>query len=457
MSAATSSIGSHAVVVGGSMAGMMAARALAGYFSRVTVLERDEIARRPAPRRQTPQGNHYHALLVAGERVLEGLYPGFSKSLVDSGAVQWRPGLELVFYGPEGRAYNPTGTVLQGRDLGLKAYNQSRALIEHCLRQHVRQDPSISYRSPAAVRGILGDRGRVHGVECDVDGESIELLADLVVDAGGRRAQTPRWLESMGLAPPRETEIGVDFAYASAVFRLPDSLAIEEHTAVVAGPPPDFPNGGIAARIEDDHWIVSLGGRFGEYPPGDEEGFRRFAASLPHPILDQRLKNAERVSEIHRYRFPTSVQRHYERLDAFPDGLLCLGDAICSFNPAYGQGMSTAAQQVSALQELLEARAGAGRSLDGLAKEFFAKAAEVLMTPWMLAASQDLAFPKTKGERPPNAEQGARYFRALGELAAEDVEVHRLVIEVFNLVHPISKLMEMPLARRVAERLSADE
>ncbi|MBW2282571.1 MAG: hypothetical protein JRG82_17675, partial [Deltaproteobacteria bacterium] len=310
-------------------------------------------------------------------------------------------------------------------------------------------------RSPATARRLLSEDGRVCGVEIESDGETERLEADLVVDAGGRAAQSPRWLESMGCSTPEETTIGVDFAYSSALFRLPADLGIREKLATFGGPPPTYPNAAISGAIEDGQWVVSLAGRFGDYPPGDEEGFLAFAKALPTPVLYERLKHAERVGPIHRFRFPTSVHRRYERLRDFPSGLIVIGDAICSVNPAYGQGMSACALQVRALSDLLAQRSANGSGLDDLAPEFFARTAEVIVTPWTLAANMDLAYPKTVGERPADMAEGARYFGELAALSAEDEQVGLLLAEVFQLVRPLSVLMEEPLLGRVMRRLEA--
>jgi 2-polyprenyl-6-methoxyphenol hydroxylase-like FAD-dependent oxidoreductase len=202
-------------------------------------------------------------------------------------------------------------------------------------------------------------------------------------------------------------------------------------------------------EIENHTWHVSLAGRFGQYPPQDEAGFLAFAKTLYTSKLYELIKDAERVADITPYRFPTSVYRHYERLTAFPDGFLVLGDAICSFNPIYGQGMSSAALQVQALQEVLAQQEARAQGLEGLALAFFPRAAEVIDTPWTLAASFDFAYPQTRGERPPNLTEGAQYFAAVDALTAEDVEVHRLVTEVFQLTKPLSVLRQEPLRSRV--------
>ena len=446
-------LGQHAVVIGGSMAGLMTARVLADYFDHVTVLERDRIDDAPALHKSIPQGHHLHALLYGGQQVLSSLYPNFTEKLHRFGAVRYRAGKEIVWFRPDGKTYSPTSSVREPRDLGFDGHSQSRGLLEYCVRQCTLALNNVQLASSSTVRELLHANGRVQGVRYTNPDGSHLLSADLVVDAGGRGTHAFRWLTELGFQLPAETTIGVDFAYASTKFRIPDSYDEPERLLVFFGQPPQFPNGGIMEEIEDHTWHVSLAGRFGNYPPADEDGFLAFAKSLPTPKLYELIKDAERVADIVSYRFPTSVQRHYERLTAFPDGFLVLGDAICSFNPIYGQGMSSAALQVKALQQLLAERVAGPQTLDELAFAFFPEAAEVIATPWTLAANSDFAYPQTRGTRPPNLPEGAQYFAAVGVLTAEDVEVQRLVAEVFNLAKPLSVLREEPLRSRVLERL----
>jgi 2-polyprenyl-6-methoxyphenol hydroxylase-like FAD-dependent oxidoreductase len=441
--------GQHAVVIGGSLAGLMTARVLADHFDTVTVLERDHLSAHPALHKSIPQGNHLHGLLVGGQQVMASLYPRFLEILEQQGAVRCRMGKNLVFYLPTGKAFSLTGTVREPRDLGFDFYCQSRGLLEYCIRQCTLEHPNVRLQSESFVQGLVYEDGRIRGVRYQQSGDVQVLGADFVVDAGGRGSHAPRWLMQLGFAPPEETTIGVDIAYASTKFRVPADYDESERLLVCIGPPPDFPNGAIMSIIEGKMWHLTLMGRFGDYPPHDPEGFLAFASSLPNSRLYSLIKDAERVAEITTYRFPSSVQRHYERLAAFPEGFLLLGDAISSFNPFYGQGMSSAALQVKALQQLLTERATAGQGLEGLALAFFPKAAEIIMTPWMLAAQQDLAYPQTQGERAADLEEGARYFAALDALIAEDIDVHRLLVEVFHLARPLSALREEPLRSRV--------
>jgi flavin-dependent dehydrogenase len=449
----TSRLGQHAVVIGGSLAGLMSAAVLAEYFDRVTVFERDQIEDRPVLHKSVPQGNHIHALLLSGQHVMSLLYPGFIEELKKLGAVRFRPGIDIAFYGPNGKGYNGTRSVTEPRDLGLEGHIMSRGLLEYHVRRRTVVLANVKLETDAAIEGLVHACGRVRGVRRRRAAGTEPVEADLVIDAGGRSSHASRWLVEMGVPVPGETTIGVDFAYTSTKYRKPDRNLESEPLLLVGGPPPAYTRAAGLFEIEDRTWHVSLAGRFGDYPPTDEAGFLAFAKALPSPRLYELIKDAERITDITHHRFPTSVWRHYERLQAFPAGLLILGDAICSFNPVYGQGMSSAALQAQALQKVLREHAAQARGLDGLAPAFFPKAAQAISAPWTLAANFDFAYPQTRGERPPGLAEGAGYFAALDSLQAEDIDVQRLVTEVFQLSKPISALREEPLLSRILARL----
>jgi 2-polyprenyl-6-methoxyphenol hydroxylase-like FAD-dependent oxidoreductase len=450
-------LGHHAVVIGGSLAGLMSAAVLADHFDRVTVFERDRIEDQPVLHKSIPQGNHIHALLLAGQNVMSSLYPGFTEELKKLGAIGFRPGIDIVFYGPNGKGYNGTQSVKEPRDLGFEGHIMSRGLLEYHVRRRTVALANVTLEADTAIEGLVHDGGRVHGVRRKRAAGAESVEADLVVDAAGRSSHASRWLFEMGVPAAEETTIGVDFAYTSTKYRKPDLDHEAEPLLLIGGPPPEHTRAAGLFEIENRTWHVSLAGRFGDYPPTDEAGFLAFAKALSSPRLYQLIKDAERIADITHHRFPTSVWRHYERLQDFPARFLILGDAICSFNPVYGQGMSSAALQAQALQKVLRERAAQSRGLDGLASAFFPKAAEAISAPWTLAANFDFAYPQTKGERPPGLAEGAGYFAALDSLQAEDVDVQRVVTEVFQLTKPISALREEPLLSRILSRLQEQQ
>ena len=275
------------------------------------------------------------------------------------------------------------------------------------------------------------------------------FAADLVVEASGRGNLTLGFLEATGQPLPEETIIGVDIGYTTAVFAIPDDAPTGWTGVMTFNPPAE---GGLAAillPLERNRWIVTLVGRHGHKPPGDRDGFLSYAQRLRTPTIYQAIKRAEQLGEIARFGFPASVCRHFDRLDEFPRGLLPFGDAICRFNPVYGQGMSVAAQEACLLRELLRRRAEQTDPLAGLASAFFVEAATVIETPWALAAIPDYAVPETEGQRPDDLEQTLEFGRGLIELAATDAAVHKLWTEVLHLLKPQSVLRDPEIVERV--------
>jgi 2-polyprenyl-6-methoxyphenol hydroxylase-like FAD-dependent oxidoreductase len=439
------SIGRQAVVVGAGMGGLSAARVLADFFEHVVVLERDTLPLDASHRIGIPQGRHAHALLAGGQQALADLFPGFEQDLAGAGAVPVAPGLDLRFERP---GFDPPPT----RDLGLVVRAMSRPLIELTVRQRVKQYTNILIREHCRVQSLVAtpDGGTVSALRFENnEGRSETLSADLIVDASGRGNLVNGILETVGRPHPEETAIGVDITYTTAVFAVPDD-APTDWKAVATHDPPT--KGGLAAvmlPLERDRWIVTLVGRHGEKPPGDHDGFLDYAQRLRTPTIYNTIKKAEQLGEVARFGFPASFRRHFDRLAEFPRGLLPFGDSICRFNPVYGQGMSVAAQEARLLHELLERHTAELDPLAGLARVFFAESASLIETPWALAATPDLAHPKTVGQRPEDLQQSLDFTEALFRLAAEDPAVHKLLFEVVHLLKPRSVLSDPDLVERV--------
>jgi 2-polyprenyl-6-methoxyphenol hydroxylase-like FAD-dependent oxidoreductase len=200
--------------------------------------------------------------------------------------------------------------------------------------------------------------------------------------------------------------------------------------------------------MEGRRWSVSLCANHGDAPPSDIDGFMTFAKSFRTPTIYNAIRGAKRVGDIARFGMPCSVRREFDKLDRFPRGLVPLWDSVCRFPPVQGQGMSVAAQEAHVLASLLESRRGLGDPLDRLAETFLAEIQPLLETPWGVAMA-DLAYPQTRGERPPDLEKKLQYTRALTRLTAEDAEADKILAEVQSLLKPATALHEPELARRV--------
>jgi 2-polyprenyl-6-methoxyphenol hydroxylase-like FAD-dependent oxidoreductase len=439
------SIGKHAVVIGAGIGGLAAAKALSSHFDLVTVLDRDVLPASPEPRPGTPQSRHSHGLLTGGEMALSDLFPDFKKELEDAGAVRVRSGFDVWWERP---GFDPFPV----RDLGYDGFCMSRPLLEFVIRRLVEQQANINLLPGCRVSALVAspDRNRVAGVRYDdAEGRTSVLASDLVIDASGRGALTLALLESIGAAKPDETEIGIDVAYSTAIFEVPKDPPPWKgllHLPL----PPNSSRGAILLPIENGCWMVALGAAHGDAPAGDIEGYMAFARSLRTPTVYDAIKNAKQAGDIARFKFPSSIRRHFERLQVFPPGLLPIADAVCRFNPVFGQGMSIAAQEAFALKRLLEERRGLPNPLDGLAQVFFAEVQSLLDAPWRVAEN-DFIYPQTRGERPADFERRIQYGIALMRLAAEDPSVHKIVTEVGSLLKPPSVLSEAPLADRVIQ------
>jgi len=280
-------------------------------------------------------------------------------------------------------------------------------------------------------------------------GESETLAADLIVEASGRGNLTLGLLESTGQPLPEETVIGVDIGYATAVFAIPDNAPADWTAVMIFDPPAEGGLAGIMLPLERNRWIMTLVGHHGHKPPGDWDGFLAYAQQLRTRTIYNAIKGAERLGGVARFGFPASVRRHFDRLEKFPPGLLPFGDAICRFNPVYGQGMSVAAQEACLLRELLRRRGKETGPLDGLAPAFFAEAETLIETPWALAAIPDYAVPETEGDRPDDLEQTLEFGAGLVQLAATDAQVHKLWTEVLHLLKPQSVLRDPEIVERV--------
>ena len=438
-------VGRQAIVVGAGMSGLPAARVLADHFEHVVVLERDALPPDASQRSGTPQARHTHVLLAGGQRALAEIFPGFEQDLAGAGAVPLWAGLDLRLEQP---GYDPFPT----RDLGFVAHAMSRPLVEYTVRRRVQQHANIIIREHCRAREVVAtpDGGTVLAIRFeDRDGRSEILPADLVVEASGRGNLTLGFLESICRPRPQETMIGVDITYATAVFTVPAAAPAEWKIVMTFDSPAKGGLAGIMAPLERNRWIVTLVGHHGDQPPVDHDGFLGYAHQLRTPTIHDAIAGAEQLGEIARFGFPASVRRHFEGLDGFPRGLLPFGDAICRFNPVYGQGMSVAAQEACLLRRVLCESAGEIDPLAGIAPAFFARAARLIDTPWALSAMPDLADPKTEGSRPEDLRQRLEFSEALNHLAAQDEAVHKLLLEVLHLLKPQSVLRDPEIVERV--------
>lgn len=423
------------VVVGGSVAGLAAAATLAPRADEVIVVERHEASEQ---RRSTSaQGALPHVMLAAGARVLEQLFPGFAEELLSRGAEQGGADPEILAC--HWVAAGALRDHLRLPDLGFTRALCSRGLIESVLRAATTSLPNVQLVRGAVDdlvivgRDVMGVRLRGH--------EPID--AALVVDAAGRGSRVEEWLAASGFAAPTRTEVGVDLRYCGYLVerRASDfdgaAIAAIQNTA-------DVPRIGVALPCEGGLWQVVLGGYFGEAAPVDNAGAAAFARALTTPALAPLLERPF-AEEPRRYTFRSSLRRHWRRTPGLPEGLVSVGDSVASFNPIYGQGMSSALLQVEALGAVVD-RQGTG---PGFARSAARAIDSVVDGAWQIATGGDLVYDRTVGRRAPGSRLVNRYIERVFRAAASDEQVNRALTEVQHLLAPPSSLMRPAVAARV--------
>jgi 2-polyprenyl-6-methoxyphenol hydroxylase-like FAD-dependent oxidoreductase len=398
----------HAIVIGGGIAGMIAARVLADHFERVTVLERDTFPLEVDFRDGIPQARHSHILLKRGEIILEQLFPGIVRELELNGAYQINFGKDIRWYS--------FGRWRPSYETDLATTGCSRPMLDHFIRKRLMTHPNIDVREKCEIAGLETDPDRKHaiGVRYASRNGSIShnvLTGDLVVDSSGRESQAPNWLEELGYERPRESKVNAFVGYATRIYRRPAN--VDWQVTYMQPIAPILTRGGIITPLEGNRWHVTLIGMNGDYPPINEKGFLEFASSLPSPEIYEALKDAEPITPPIGFRKAENRLNHYETLSRYLENFVLLGDSVYALNPVYGQGMSVAAIGAELLGDCLTRHRETHQNLDGLAENFQKQLAEVNAFPWQIATGEDMRWPGTEGgELPtdPEALMTANYF-----------------------------------------------
>jgi 2-polyprenyl-6-methoxyphenol hydroxylase-like FAD-dependent oxidoreductase len=412
-------------VIGASMSGLCAARVLADRFDHVVLVERDEIDASPQQRRGVPQGRHAHGLLPPGAAQLEEWFPDLHDEVSAAGALTFDYGR---------LSWHQGGSYRRQLDSGIDLILCSRPLLEHHVRRRLLQRPNVVLRSGSGACGLTTDAERITGVRLD-DGGTIS--ADLVVDASGRAARSLTWLQKIGHQPPPTSVVTINVGYASRIvrFNAADPPALVPAFAV---PEPPSLRAGVAFPMEDGAWMITLAAWHGDCAAMNDDAFLAYARSLPNPRLAELLSAADQASEIVTHRLPSNQRRHVERWRRPPTGLVLFGDAICSFNPIYGQGMTTAAWQARCLGEALDTARGTGAHLS---RTFHRRVAKVIETPWRMSTGGDFTFAATTGPKPRGTDLINRYMRHVVLASHTSERVSRRLIEVTALLRPPAALL----------------
>jgi 2-polyprenyl-6-methoxyphenol hydroxylase-like FAD-dependent oxidoreductase len=441
--------GRRAIVIGGSIAGLLAARVLSDHFDEVVLVERDKLSDSAEARKGVPQGRQLHALLKRGVDILDELFPDLIAALLAGGgqALDVSADFRWLHFGVEKARFAS----------GITAIATTRTFLEREVRRRVLALKGVRCLDECDAMGFITseDRSRITGVQLRLrGGESAgtgeELPGDLIVDASGRGSHSSKWLEDLGYGKTEESALKVDVGYATRIYRRPDPPSVPYKALFVIGKAPECRRIGVLFPVEDGQWISLVCGLLGDHPPSDPEGYLEFARSLPSDALYEAIKGAEPSSDVTMYRFPANKRRHYERLGRFPEGLAILGDALCSFNPIYGQGMTTACLAVLALDGCLrEQRLRHGGSMLGLSRRFQAEAARVTEVPWRMAATEDFRYPEVEGKRPFGQALMAWYLGRVHQVVEHDTTVALCFLRVMHMLAPPTALLTPTILARV--------
>lgn len=431
----------HAVVLGAGMAGLLAARVLARRFSRVTVIERDELPSGEAVFRPgVPQSRHTHVLWSRGVELIELMLPGITGKLLAAGAVLAESPRDFLWLSPADW-FGPVP--------GARVLLASRELLDSAVRREVLRNPRVRIRggSTAAALVAAPDGRTVTGVELR---DGVRLAARLVVDATGRTSKAPAWLASLGHPAPAVTRYDSHLGYSSRYFAVPDDPGRSWQGVYVQGRP-DLPRGGVLMPLDANRWLVTLVGNGEHAPSAREEEFLEFARSLRSPALYDAIRNATPLSSPTVFRNTANEWRHYERLERWPAGFVVLGDAACRFNPVYGHGMTVAALAAEALAK--EIRTLTPAEIAAASRRIQRRTIAVAAVPWQIATSEDMRYAVTEGPPPDRATRILqRYMSRVIAGANADPAIAARFFGVLSLNRPPGTLLDPVTMVRVLSK-----
>jgi flavin-dependent dehydrogenase len=427
-----------AIVVGGSIAGLASAKALAPYFDEIIVLDADEFHDTTGARKGTPQASHVHGLLKGGGDALTSLFPMLPEKLREAGAVSADFSRDVRWYINERWMPRFPGS--------LPIFFQTRPVLERCIRDEARKLDNVEILTHRRIIDYKLDPDKKRVIAAVIshrDGASETIEADFFVDTSGRGSFLPKWLSENGFGTVREKRITVNLGYASCLMELPEDPDRDWSSLLIYPKGPHEIRGSTLVKVENNRWMLTLAGYHHDHPPSDIDGFLEFARTLPRPDIYNAVKGAEIVSSISLHKFPHGHWREYGKLARFPLGLLPVGDTNASLNPLFGQGMSAAALSAQSLGQLFK-RYGSNLSekdLEQLKTDYFLALKKILKTPWDLALGQDFRYPATLGDKPMSLRpKNILKDMVMGSSSEEIIErffhIVHLVEEEKSLYHP---------------------
>ncbi len=431
----------RAVIIGASIAGLFASRVLADFFDEVVLVDKENLDGGPIPRKAVPQGNHIHGILTPTYHVLERFLPELIDDLIDGGAHMFDGGRDWKF--------NVYGNFLARGETGQTLIGSTRPFFEHLLRERVLRVPNIEIkRGHRFERWVSGnDNRRIAGVVAINGAEEVEMTAELLVDARGRASTLSKELQEFGYEAPAEELVGVDLGYTSRLYRAPNFSA-DWNLLILNPSAPESWIGGLIEKVENGQFIVTQFGYFGDHAPADDAGFLERAQSLDVPDIADFLAIAEPVSDFQRFGTRQTRMLRFEGLDAFPDRLLVIGDAVCNLNPIYGQGMTKAAREADHLCDALSDHLENSDSITGFSDTFRRSLPGAgAEWAWQLTSGADLGYPQTTGKRQAIGPFMGWYMKRLFLRSAKSLDARKRLFSTLMLMNSPDKLFKPGMIR----------
>lgn len=428
-----------AVIIGASITGLLMAKVMSQFFKKVILLDRHSADSAGQASKGVPQGRHAHGLLVKGLDIIEDYFPEITKELINMGA-------DYGDISSTARWFN-NGNFHHHSVAGFNSLNISRPILESTIRAKVKMITNVEFRLGCQVTSLLsGEDGcRITGVEyhTDSDEQSQEkLTAYMVVDASGRSSRSGNWLKKLGLSAAKKEEVKIKVSYTTCEFkREPEHLPGLKSLSIAVTPPNR--SGGVMLSQEGGRWMVTIGEYLNDRPLKNHQEFIEKVKAFPTQEIYNLICNAEPISKLQYYKVPSNLRRRYENLQHFPEGYLVAGDAICSFNPIYAQGMTVAAMESCALSSCLS------QGETDLARRFFSNVSKILDVPWNIAVGNDLRFPEIEGKRTNKIKLVNWYMSKLHRAAHHDPIVSIAFLKVINLIEQPQSVMRLSILWRV--------
>jgi 2-polyprenyl-6-methoxyphenol hydroxylase-like FAD-dependent oxidoreductase len=426
----------RAVIVGASVAGLFAGRVLADHFDEVLLVDKETLDQGPTPRKAVPQGNHIHGILTPTFHNLERFLPELIDDLIRNGA--------HIFDGGKDWKFHVHGNFLTKGETGQTLIGSTRPFFEDRLRRMVTGISNIEIRTEHRFKNwVTGkDQSRVEGVVFGTAAGEVELSAELLVDARGRGSTLSKELQELGYEAPVEELVGVDLGYTTRLYKA-SNFSQDWNLLILNPSAPESWIGGLIEKVENEQFIVTQFGYFGDHAPANDDGFLERAKSLAVSDIADFLEIAEPVTDFHTFGTKQCKMIRFEKLQAFPERLLVIGDAVCNLNPIYGQGLTKAAREAGHLWDSLSVHLEQADSLDGFSDKFRRSLPGAgAEWAWQLTSGADLGYPQTTGKRQPIGPFMGWYMKRLFMRSAKSLDARKRLFDTLMLVNPPEHLFK---------------